>query len=83
VARRSSGAASLPGQLPDHTASDILHELSMYKEFGVITLTEDEIAAITRRSEPVRRLARDHQHPPRMALKGGRSASRPWSSCRW
>jgi 2-oxoglutarate ferredoxin oxidoreductase subunit alpha len=43
--------ASLPlfqGSYPITPASDILHELSMYKEFGVVTFqAEDEIAAIT------------------------------------
>ncbi len=36
------------GSYPITPASDILHELSMYKEFGVVTFqAEDEIAAIT------------------------------------
>ena len=36
------------GSYPITPASDILHELSMYKNFGVITFqAEDEIAAIT------------------------------------
>src|SRR3989441_927004 len=36
------------GSYPITPASDILHELSMYKDFGVITFqAEDEIAAIT------------------------------------
>jgi 2-oxoglutarate ferredoxin oxidoreductase subunit alpha len=43
--------ANLPlfqGSYPITPASDILHELSMYKEFGVMTFqAEDEIAAIT------------------------------------
>jgi 2-oxoglutarate ferredoxin oxidoreductase subunit alpha len=43
--------AQLPlfqGSYPITPASDILHELSMYKEFGVMTFqAEDEIAAIT------------------------------------
>jgi 2-oxoglutarate ferredoxin oxidoreductase subunit alpha len=43
--------AQLPlfqGSYPITPASDILHELSMYKEFGVTTFqAEDEIAAIT------------------------------------
>jgi 2-oxoglutarate ferredoxin oxidoreductase subunit alpha len=43
--------ASLPlfqGSYPITPASDILHELSMFKEFGVTTFqAEDEIAAIT------------------------------------
>src|SRR5208282_4258913 len=43
--------AGLPlflGSYPITPASDILHELSMYKDFGVMTFqAEDEIAAIT------------------------------------
>jgi 2-oxoglutarate/2-oxoacid ferredoxin oxidoreductase subunit alpha len=43
--------ANLPlflGSYPITPASDILHELSMYKEFGVVTFqAEDEIAAVT------------------------------------
>jgi len=39
--------SALPRLLPDHPASDILHELSRLKEFGVKTFqAEDEIAAI-------------------------------------
>ena len=39
--------AAVPRQLPDHPASDILHELSRRKEFGVRTFqAEDEIAGI-------------------------------------
>ena len=47
---RASQAAKLPlflGSYPITPASDILHELSKYKEFGVKTFqAEDEIAAI-------------------------------------
>jgi 2-oxoglutarate/2-oxoacid ferredoxin oxidoreductase subunit alpha len=47
----ASQRAELPlflGSYPITPASDILHELSMYKEFGVITFqAEDEIAAVT------------------------------------
>jgi 2-oxoglutarate/2-oxoacid ferredoxin oxidoreductase subunit alpha len=47
----ASQKANLPlfqGSYPITPASDILHELSMYKEFGVMTFqAEDEIAAIT------------------------------------
>ncbi|MDF1877645.1 2-oxoacid:acceptor oxidoreductase subunit alpha [Sulfurimonas sp. SAG-AH-194-L11] len=47
---RASQAANLPlflGSYPITPASDILHELSKYKEFGVKTFqAEDEIAAI-------------------------------------
>ena len=39
--------AALPRQLPHHPASDILHELSRRKEFGIRTFqAEDEIAGI-------------------------------------
>jgi 2-oxoglutarate/2-oxoacid ferredoxin oxidoreductase subunit alpha len=47
----ASQQANIPlflGSYPITPASDILHELSMYKDFGVITFqAEDEIAAIT------------------------------------
>src|ERR1700732_2279966 len=47
----TSQKAGIPlflGSSPITPASDILHELSMYKDFGVITFqAEDEIAAIT------------------------------------
>jgi 2-oxoglutarate ferredoxin oxidoreductase subunit alpha len=47
----ASQKANLPlflGSYPITPASDILHELSMYKEFGVVTFqAEDEIAAVT------------------------------------
>jgi 2-oxoglutarate/2-oxoacid ferredoxin oxidoreductase subunit alpha len=47
----ASQRAELPlflGSYPITPASDILHELSMYKEFGVYTFqAEDEIAAVT------------------------------------
>ena len=47
----ASKKAEIPlylGSYPITPASDILHELSMYKNFGVITFqAEDEIAAIT------------------------------------
>ncbi|MET0556744.1 MAG: 2-oxoacid:acceptor oxidoreductase family protein, partial [Vicinamibacteria bacterium] len=47
----ASQQAKLPlflGSYPITPASDILHELSMFKEFGVITFqAEDEIAAVT------------------------------------
>jgi 2-oxoglutarate/2-oxoacid ferredoxin oxidoreductase subunit alpha len=48
AASRQSGLPLFLGSYPITPASDILHELSMYKEFGVITFqAEDEIAAIT------------------------------------
>ena len=47
----ASQKANIPlflGSYPITPASDILHELSMYKDFGVITFqAEDEIAAVT------------------------------------
>jgi 2-oxoglutarate/2-oxoacid ferredoxin oxidoreductase subunit alpha len=47
----ASQQANLPlflGSYPITPASDILHELSMFKEFGVVTFqAEDEIAAVT------------------------------------
>jgi 2-oxoglutarate/2-oxoacid ferredoxin oxidoreductase subunit alpha len=43
-----SGLTLFQGSYPITPASDVLHELSMFKEFGVITFqAEDEIAAIT------------------------------------
>jgi 2-oxoglutarate ferredoxin oxidoreductase subunit alpha len=48
VAAQKSGLTLFQGSYPITPASDILHELSMYKNFGVITFqAEDEIAAIT------------------------------------
>src|SRR6185503_3339510 len=48
AASRKSGLRLFQGSYPITPASDILHELSMYKEFGVMTFqAEDEIAAIT------------------------------------
>jgi 2-oxoglutarate ferredoxin oxidoreductase subunit alpha len=48
AASRQSGLTLFQGSYPITPASDILHELSMYKEFGVITFqAEDEIAAMT------------------------------------
>ncbi len=47
----ASQQASIPlflGSYPITPASDVLHELSMYKDFGVMTFqAEDEIAAVT------------------------------------
>jgi 2-oxoglutarate ferredoxin oxidoreductase subunit alpha len=47
----ASQKAGLPlylGSYPITPASDVLHELSMYKDFGVVTFqAEDEIAAVT------------------------------------
>jgi 2-oxoglutarate ferredoxin oxidoreductase subunit alpha len=47
AAAQEAGLTLFQGSYPITPASDILHELSMYKEFGVITFqAEDEIAAI-------------------------------------
>ena len=48
AASQKAGIPLFLGSYPITPASDILHELSMYKDFGVITFQgEDEIAAIT------------------------------------
>jgi 2-oxoglutarate/2-oxoacid ferredoxin oxidoreductase subunit alpha len=48
AASQKSGLPLFLGSYPITPASDILHELSQYKNFGVITFqAEDEIAAIT------------------------------------
>src|SRR5579864_545293 len=48
VAARQAGIQLFLGSYPITPASDILHELSGYKNFGVLTFqAEDEIAAIT------------------------------------
>jgi 2-oxoglutarate/2-oxoacid ferredoxin oxidoreductase subunit alpha len=48
AASQKSGLPLFLGSYPITPASDILHELSTYKDFGVITFqAEDEIAAIT------------------------------------
>jgi 2-oxoglutarate ferredoxin oxidoreductase subunit alpha len=48
AASQKTGLPLFQGSYPITPASDILHELSMYKEFGVVTFqAEDEIAAIT------------------------------------
>ena len=47
AAAQEAGLVLFQGSYPITPASDILHELSMYKEFGVLTFqAEDEIAAI-------------------------------------
>ena len=47
AAAQKSGLPLFQGSYPITPASDILHELSMYKEFGVMTFqAEDEIAAV-------------------------------------
>ncbi|HYL11264.1 MAG TPA: 2-oxoacid:acceptor oxidoreductase subunit alpha [Candidatus Acidoferrales bacterium] len=48
MAAQKAGLTLFQGSYPITPASDILHELSMYKNFGVMTFqAEDEIAAIT------------------------------------
>jgi 2-oxoglutarate ferredoxin oxidoreductase subunit alpha len=48
TASQKAGLKLFQGSYPITPASDILHELSQYKDFGVITFqAEDEIAAIT------------------------------------
>ncbi len=48
AASQRSGLRLFQGSYPITPASDILHELSMFKEFGVMTFqAEDEIAAVT------------------------------------
>jgi 2-oxoglutarate/2-oxoacid ferredoxin oxidoreductase subunit alpha len=48
AASQKSGLRLFQGSYPITPASDILHELSQYKDFGVMTFqAEDEIAAIT------------------------------------
>src|SRR5215510_12690082 len=72
----ASQKARLPlflGSYPITPASDILHELSMYKEFGVVTFqAEDEIAAVTSAigAAYTGSLAITTTSGPGMALKG-------------
>lgn len=48
AASKQSGLPLFLGSYPITPASDILHELSAYKDFGVVTFqAEDEIAAVT------------------------------------
>ncbi len=48
AASRCSGLPLFQGSYPITPASDILHELAMFKSFGVVTFqAEDEIAAMT------------------------------------
>ncbi len=47
AAAQRAGVTLFQGSYPITPASDVLHELSMYKEFGVLTFqAEDEIAAV-------------------------------------
>ncbi|MCL4522323.1 MAG: 2-oxoacid:acceptor oxidoreductase subunit alpha [Acidobacteria bacterium] len=48
AASQQAGIPLFLGSYPITPASDVLHELSMYKDFGVVTFqAEDEIAAVT------------------------------------
>jgi 2-oxoglutarate ferredoxin oxidoreductase subunit alpha len=48
AAARQAGLVLFQGSYPITPASDVLHELSLYKDFGVVTFqAEDEIAAVT------------------------------------
>ena len=84
--RRRRGLPLFLGSYPITPASDILHELSMYKDFGVITFqAEDEIAAIAlgdRRG--LRRRARltTTSRPGHGAEDRGHRPGDRWSSCR-
>jgi len=73
AAARKAGLTLFQGSYPITPASDILHELSMYKEFGVVTFqAEDEIAAVTAAigSSYAGCLAITTTSGPGMALKG-------------
>jgi len=73
AAAQQAGLRLFQGSYPITPASDILHELSMYKEFGVITFqAEDEIAAITSAigAAYTGSLAITTTSGPGMALKG-------------
>ena len=64
AASQKAGLPLFLGSYPITPASDILHELSIYKDFGVITFqAEDEIAAIT--SAIGAAYARRARHSPR------------------
>ena len=84
--RAEAGIPLFQGSYPITPASDILHELSTLKNFGVVTFqAEDEIAAITSADRRrLRGLARHHHDQRARAWRSRprRSASRSWSSCR-
>src|ERR1700756_268626 len=72
TASQKSGLTLFQGSYPITPASDILHELSQYKDFGVITFqAEDEMAAITSaiRAAYAGALAITTTSGPGMALK--------------
>ncbi len=73
AAAQQAGLPLFQGSYPITPASDILHELSMYKNFGVITFqAEDEIAAISSAigAAYAGSLAITTTSGPGMALKG-------------
>jgi 2-oxoglutarate ferredoxin oxidoreductase subunit alpha len=73
AAARQAGLSLFQGSYPITPASDILHELSALKEFGVVTFqAEDEIAAITAAigAAYAGSLAITTTSGPGMALKG-------------
>jgi 2-oxoglutarate/2-oxoacid ferredoxin oxidoreductase subunit alpha len=73
TASRKSGLPLFQGSYPITPASDVLHELSAYKEFGVVTFqAEDEIAAVTAAigAAYAGSLAITTTSGPGMALKG-------------
>ena len=87
AAAQQAGLRLFQGSYPITPASDILHELSMYKEFGVITFqAEDEIAAITSAigASYTGSLAITTTSGPGMALTSSRrsSAATPRLRCR-
>jgi 2-oxoglutarate ferredoxin oxidoreductase subunit alpha len=72
-AARRAGLTLFQGSYPITPASDILHELSRYKQYGVITFqAEDEIAAVTASvgAAFAGSLAMTTTSGPGMALKG-------------
>jgi len=73
AAAQKAGLALFQGSYPITPASDILHELSTYKHFGVVTFqAEDEIAAVTAAigAAYAGSLAITTTSGPGMALKG-------------
>jgi 2-oxoglutarate ferredoxin oxidoreductase subunit alpha len=73
AASQKAGLSLFQGSYPITPASDILHELSTYKDFGVVTFqAEDEIAAVTAAigAAYAGSLAITTTSGPGMALKG-------------
>ncbi len=86
AASEKSGLPLFQGSYPITPASDILHELSAYKSFGVTTFqAEDEIAAITSSigAAYAGALAITTTSGPGMALKTEALGLAVWWSCRW